>query len=675
VAAGGWTRTRWACVVLLWCSLSGCSNNPYPEGQEEQKVLYLPFATPPKTLDPAISYGTADTVVTNKVFDTLLEYHYIKRPYELVPSMAVSIPQAEPLAEGRVRYTFQLHPGMLFQRDRCFALSGHKAEGPELGQREVVASDFVFEIERVADPLLASQVVETFAHLSGFSAFRTQLSARRKSDPSFGQLPVHEQYRAIGGFEGAVALNDHTLQITLNEAYPQILYWFAMPVTTPVPWEAVAYYNGEDGHPPLTEYTVSTGPYVLRTYDKQARMILERNPEWWGLGHAESSRFPDVSDLPQVGDLLSAIGTQLPILDRIEYRREQESIPAFSKLLQGYYDMSGITRESFDKVVREGGLSPEMVKKGMSLSRSVEPGVYYIGFNLEDPTIGAARGETSRLIRQAMSLVVDVKEYLRLFANGRGVPAHSPVPPGIFGYDEQYKNPFRTPNLDRARELLKQAGYPGGIDPKTGSPLHLTFDVADTSAEGRVRYLYWVNQWRKLGLHVELSATNYNQFYAKMLKGSYQIYTWGWMADYPDPENFFFLLTTKMAHSVSGGPNNANFKHPAFDALFEQMRTRNNDDERKRIIGEMLKILEVERPWIELFFPEDYALVHGWLKNVRTVGMSTISAEKYYDLDQQQRTQRRAAWNRPIYWPAWLVGALVVLIVVPAFLTYRRERS
>ena len=364
----------------------------------------------------------------------------------------------------------------------------------------------------------------------------------------------------------------------------------------------------------------------------------------------------------------------MPFLDRIEYRREQESIPSFSKFLQGYYDMSGISRESFDKVVTGRGLSDEMKSKGMSLSRSVEPGVYYIAFNLEDPTVGSKAGERSRLLRQAMSLVVDVNEYLRLFANGRGVPAHSPIPPGLFGYDENYKNQFRLPNLERARELLNKAGYPGGIDPKTGAPLHLTFDIADTSAEGRVRYMYWVQKWRQLGLNVELAATNYNQFYAKMLKGSYQIFTWGWMADYPDPENFLFLLTTKMAHSISGGPNSANFKNEQYDALFDQMRTRPNDDERKRIISEMLKILEHERPWIELFYPEDYALVHGWLKNVRTVGISTIPTTKYYDLDQHERAKRREEWNKPIYWPAWVLAAAAVLIIIPALLTYKRER-
>jgi oligopeptide transport system substrate-binding protein len=662
-------------VTVACCVLLGCSNNPYPEAHQQKKVLYLPFATPPKTLDPAISYGTADTVVTNKVFDTLLQYHYVKRPYELEPSMASLIPEAEPLPDGRVRYTFTLRPGISYHGDACFELSQPASNSSRGPSRRVTAADIVFELQRVADPLLASQVVETFARLTGFSEFRKRLEERRAKDSSFAKRPAHEQYRELGGFDGALALDERTLQITLIEPYPQILYWFAMPVTTPVPWEAVAYYSGEGGHPPLTEYAVSTGPYVLVDYDKQARMVLERNPEWWGLADPSVGRFPDVSGLPEVDDLFPSIGRALPILDRIEYRREPESIPAFAKFLQGYYDMSGITRESFDKVVREGGLSPAMKKKGMRLSRSVEPGVYYIGFNLEDATVGGPDAERARLLRQAMSLVIDVKEYLRLFSNGRGLPAHSPIPPGLFGYDETYKNEFRIVNLERARQLLTQAGYPGGIDPKTGSPLHLTFDVADTSAEGRVRYMFWVNQWRKLGINVELSATNYNQFYAKMLKGSYQIFTWGWMADYPDPENFLFLLTTKMAHSVSGGPNNTNFKNPAYDALFDQMRTRPNDKERQRIINQMLKILEKERPWIELFFPEDYELVHGWVKNVRTVGISTVPTAKYYDLDQEERAQLRERWNRPIFWPAWVLLAAGLVIVIPAVMTYRKERK
>src|SRR5690606_26685740 len=156
---------------------------------------------------------------------------------------------------------------------------------------------------------------------------------------------------------------------------------------------------------------------------------------------------------------------------------------------------------------------------------------------------------------------------------------------------------------------------------------------------------------------------------------SYQIYIWGWMADYPDPENFLFLLTEPMARSVSGGPNNANFKNAEYDRLFGLMRTRKNDDERFRIIAEMRGILEQERPWIELYYPESYALVHGWLGGVRTSGLTAISATKYYDLDPQERTRLREEWNKPIYWPAFVLLALVLALLVPGILTYYRERT
>ncbi len=671
-------RAALQALAGLWLGLSlvvGCSNKPYRDSKESKKVFYGAFATPPKTIDPAVSYGSADTVVTDKVFGTLLEYHYLKRPYTLMPSMAREVPVAEYLQDGRVRYTFHLREHILFQKDACF--DAENSFGQTSSQREVVANDFIFELSRIADPGVNSPVLEPFSKLEGLRAFGKELAKRRKNDAAFASLTIREQYASIALFTGAKAPNKRTLVLTLSEAYPQILYWFAMPFTTPVPWEAVDYYDGNEGRSTLSEHAISTGPYLLTNYDKQARIVLERNPDWWALKNrdAPGATFPNMGPGAEWDAMRESYGKALPFLDRIEYRREQESIPAFNKFLQGYYDSSGIVKESFDQVIQEGGLSPQMRAKDMGLKRSVEPSVYYIGFNMNDPILGRVGGGRSRSLRQAMSLAVDVKEFLRLFTNGRGVPAHSPIPPGIFGYDAAYKNPYRTPNLEKARELLILGGYPEGIDPKTNKPLKLTFDVPDTSPEGRVRYLFWVNQWRKLGLDVELSATSYNQFYAKMLKGSYQIYNWGWLADYPDPENFLFLLTGPLARSESGGPNNANFMNKEYDALFDKMRARENDDERLRIIAKMRLILEEERPWIETYHSESYALVHGWLRNVRPAGLSTIATSKYYDLKPKKRREARNSWNQPIYWPAFVIVALLIAFILPGIFTYYRERT
>jgi ABC-type transport system substrate-binding protein len=398
-----------------------------------------------------------------------------------------------------------------------------------------------------------------------------------------------------------------------------------------------------------------------------------QHPEW----RAPGAVYPSEGEPgDQEAGLLDPayLGRALPFLDRIEFRLEKETIPTFNKFLQGYYDASGIIRESFDKVIQEGELSPQMRSLGMRLEKAVEPDVFYLGFNMNDPVVGAPAGERGRKLRQAMSLAVDAKEFTRVFTNGRGVPAQSPVPPGIFGYDPDYRNPYRQPDLARAAELLEQAGYPDGIDPGTGRPLHLSFDLGDTSTRARLTYQFFVDAWSRLGLDVELAATNYNQFREKVDRGAYQIFAWGWIADYPDPENFLFLLWGEMAESRSGGPNTANFDQPRYNELFLAMKDRDNDERRLEIIAEMRGILEEERPWIELRHSESYALFQPWMRNVKPAGLS-LPASKYQDIDAGRRAELRLAWNRPIVWPAYALALVALALIIPGVVTFLRERQ
>jgi ABC-type transport system substrate-binding protein len=358
----------------------------------------------------------------------------------------------------------------------------------------------------------------------------------------------------------------------------------------------------------------------------------------------------------------------------VEFRLEKEEIPAFTKFLQGYYDASGIIKESFDRVIHEGDLSPDMAALGMRLERSVAPSVYYLGFNMGDPVVGAAAGERGRKLRQAMSLAVDSAEFLRIFVNGRGIPAQSPLPPGIFGYDAEYRNPYREVDLARARRLLEEAGYRGGLDPATGKPVRLTFDTADTSASGRLRYQFFVDSWKRIGVDVEIAATNYNQFREKVRNGAYQLFMWGWIADYPDPENFLFLLWGPLGQTASGGPNTANFSDPRYDELFLGMKNRSNDARRLELMTEMRRLLEHERPWIELFHPEDYVLYHAWVQNVKPLGLP-VPTLKYRDVDPELRSRLREEWNQPVRWPAYALAGLALVLVVPAVATFLRERQ
>jgi ABC-type transport system substrate-binding protein len=298
--------------------------------------------------------------------------------------------------------------------------------------------------------------------------------------------------------------------------------------------------------------------------------------------------------------------------------------------------------------------------------------VYYLGFNMDDRVVGKPGGPRARALRQAMSLAIDAEEFLRVFANGRGRAAQSPIPPGIFGYDPDYRNPYRSPDAARAAALLDTAGYPGGIDPATGRPLRLSFDVNDTSARGLLQFQYFADRWRRMGLDVEVQATNYNQFQDKVRNGAYQIFLWGWVGDYPDPENFLFLLYGPMSRTHSAGPNTANFADAAYDALFLRMSARPNDAERLRLIAAMREILERERPWIELYHPLDYTLHHSWVKNVKAPGLS-LPVAKYQDVDPLERARRRAQWNRPILWPAFLGGGGVAVLAALSLAGRRRR--
>ncbi len=664
-----------AAGVGLALLASACTNDPYPEQDSGRRIFYTTFGEPPKTLDPQVAYSTSDHLVLSNAYETLLEYHFLKRPYTLIPGLAREVPEPRRLPDGRVAYRFRLLEGVRYHDDPSFGLAGAGRT-----TREMRADDVVFGIQRIADAAVNSPVIGNFEKIVGLRAFSRRLDELR-SDAAFAAQRIDAQYTAAGGVEGLRILGPHEFEVVLEESYPQILYWFAMPFTSPVPWEAVAWYDGEGGRHHFAEVAVGTGPFRLVRYDKRSRIVMERNPAWYGIEHPEwkapGATYPREGE-PQdreAGRLDPAyVGRPLPFLERIEFRLEKESIPAFTKFLQGYYDASGIIKESFDRVIREDALSPEMAALGMQLERSVTPGVYYLGFNMTDPVVGTPAGERGRKLRQAMSLAVDAREFLRIFLNGRGIPAHSPLPPGLFGHDPDYENPWRSLELARARELLAQAGYARGLDPDTGQPLRLTFDTADTSAAGRLRYQFFVDAWKRIGIDVEIAATNYNQFREKVRNGSYQLFMWGWIADYPDPENFLFLLWSPMGQTASGGPNTANFSDPDYDALFLQMKNRVNDARRLEIIRVMQGILERERPWIELFHPEDYALYHAWVRNVKPMGLP-VPTLKYRDVDPERRAELREAWNRPVRWPAYALGAMALGLFLPAVRTFLRERQ
>ncbi len=471
--------------------------------------------------------------------------------------------------------------------------------------------------------------------------------------------------------EGLEVVDATTLRIHVRGKYPQFRFWLAMPFFAPSPWEADAFF-AQAGLKALNItpdwYPLGSGPYQLVENNPNRRMTLARNP------HFHEAFYPgegEPSDAAQ--GLLEDQGKRLPFIDRIVFVLEKETIPYWTKFLQGYYDASGLASDNFDQAVQFSGvgsaqLTPEMQDKKLHLETAITASIHYLGFNMLDPVVGGLSPAKAAL-RQAISLAIDEEEFIAIFMNGRGIAAQGPIPPGIFGFEAGEKgiNPVlydwrdghgeRKP-LDIARARLVEAGYPGGIDPATGKPLVLHLDTTLGGADDKPLLNWYRKQFQKLGIDLVVRNTDYNQFQQKMAHGNAQLFRWGWNADYPDPENFLFLLYGGNSKALYGGENAANYQSPEFDRLFLQMRNMEDGPERLALIQKLLDRVRLDAPWVFGIHPKSFSLHHDWYHNYKPNLMAN-NGLKYLRIDPDERAMLRTQWNRPVFLPA-LIGSVLL---------------
>jgi oligopeptide transport system substrate-binding protein len=707
-------------IPLAALLLGACGevwNDPYPHAERGQNILYSAFTERPKHLDPVQSYTEDEITFTAQVYEPPLQYHYLKRPYTLVPLTTESVPVAryvdaagktlpadapiEKIAESI--YEIRLKPGIRYQPHPAFALDvagkhvyadldREKLKGieriadfKETGTRELLAEDYIYEIKRLAHPRLHSPIFGMMAeHIVGLKELGGALQLAAKSLPRDGWLDLD-----AFPLSGVSKVDKHTFQVRLKGKYPQFLYWLAMPFFAPVPREADRFYSQPgmaEKNLTLDWYPVGTGPYMLVENNPNSRMVLVKNPNFRGESYPCEGEAID-----RDAGLLDDCGKTLPFIERAVFSREKEAIPYWNKFLQGWYDASGISSDSFDQAVRinVGGdvaLTDEMLGKGIRLLTSVRASTYYMGFNMLDPVVGGQSNESARKLRQAISIVLDQEEFISIFMNGRGIPAQGPLPPGIFGYlggeaginkvvYEWRDGAPRRRDTAAARKLLAEAGWPNGRNAKSGEPLVLNLDTTGGGMGDKSRLDWLTRQFAKIDIQLVIRSTDFNRFQEKIRKGAVQLYYLGWNADYPDPENFFFLLNGAESKVEKGGENASNYRNPEFDRLFHEMKNMDNNPRRLSIITRMNHLLHEDAPWVYSFHPKSYTLGHAWLKNRKPsdVGHNNL---KYQRLDVVQREQKRLEWNQPVLWPLGIGAILLVLVLAPAILGYRRrERS
>jgi ABC-type oligopeptide transport system substrate-binding subunit len=185
--------------------------------------------------------------------------------------------------------------------------------------------------------------------------------------------------------------------------------------------------------------------------------------------------------------------------------------------------------------------------------------------------------------------------------------------------------------------------------------------------------LDWLRkQFASLGIQLQIRSTDFNRFQAKVRTGNFQIIRWGWGADYPDPENFFFLLYGPNGRAHHGGENHVNYTNPRFDALFREMENMSNSPQRLALIERMTAIIQHDAPWVWGMHPVVYGLYPAWYHNAKPMLFGRNSL-KYKRVDAALRHASRQDWNRPVTLPVWILAGLFVLTMIPATLTiYRR---
>jgi ABC-type transport system substrate-binding protein len=223
-----------------------------------------------------------------------------------------------------------------------------------------------------------------------------------------------------------------------------------------------------------------------------------------------------------------------------------------------------------------------------------------------------------------------------------------------------------------ALALMQEAGYAGGRDSASGRPLVLYFEALSRGPDDKARLTWIRKQFEKLGIQLVVRATDYNRFREKMLKGTGQIFMWGWNADYPDPENFLFLLYGPNSKVEGQGENASNYHSPEFDALFRRMKDMENSDARRAIIEEMIAIARRDAPWSWGFHPKNFELHHAWLRNVKPNLMANNTL-KYERIEPVFRAEQRARWNRPVVWPLVVLLVAVVGLLGSGIAVYRRR--
>jgi oligopeptide transport system substrate-binding protein len=590
-----YTRFLLTAAFLASVAISAGCRRTSPAASDEV-VVYGAMGAKVRALDPGDVSDTSSSSVAAQIFECLYEYHYLKRPYELQPMLAESMPTVSP--DGLV-YTIGLKKGVRFADDACFA--GGKG-------RELTAHDLVYAWKRIANIKYLSSNWWIFeGRIVGLDDFRKYTETCELAADVDYSRPV----------EGLQTPDDYTLIIRLTKPWPQMIYLLAHLPTAAIAKEAVDYYGDR-----IINHPVGTGPFVLSKWNRGSYMELVRNPNYRDEFYPSEGEPGDFEN-----GMLADAGKKLPLVDRIVSVVVEEDPPRWFLFMRGKIDISGIPKDNFSEAISGHGVLDERMKRlGISLTTFRDPSTYWIAFNMEDPILGK-----NKPLRQALSCAVDRQKFIDMFTNGRGELAYGFIPPIMKTYDPAIKTIAGTAyDPERARTLVAEAErVHGGKIPKISLALPGT-DTVSRQEGGMLSDCF-----RAVGLDVEIDYMDWPTYQGKMKTKSLQMFMSGWVADYPDGENFLQLFYSKNA---SPGPNNFNYSDPVFDKLYEQLAVMPETSQRDELYRKAERMAVEDCPAIFIMHGVAYVLQHDWAHNYKP-GIFNYGTSKFRRIDAEKRAR------------------------------------
>ena len=550
----GWMGGLLFACLTAWSAVAHAVSPADPE-----KVLRYVFITQETGFDPAIARDLYSAHVTHSVFETLFTYDYLARPVKLIPLSAEEMPE---ISADSKTYTIKLKKGITFQSDPVF--NGKK--------RELTMADYVYSFKRLMDPKLASPYSWL---LENKVVGLDELAAQAKKTGKF-------DYDApVPGFE---LLDKYTLRIHLKQPDLNLGMTFAHEPTSAVAREVIEKYK--DGQGQVMDHPVGTGPYRLTEWMRGSKLVLQANPDYRGyVWDWQPGTDPEDQEIVK-----KMKGKRMPQIGRVEIYVMVEDQARWLAFQNDEVDLFQLEGPLAPQAIKDGKLKPELAKKGVQLSRIIDPEISFYYWNMQDPVVGGLSKEKIAL-RRAIAMAHNVEEEIKIIWNGEAVALQYPIPPGVVGHDPAYRSLLQY-DPKAANALLDKFGYKKDADGwrsmPDGQPLVIRYSTR-TDSTGQQHLEIWKKTFDSLGIHMQGERLPFPELLKAEKQCRLMARTSAWLADYPDGDNFMQLFYGPNV----GQNNNGCVRIPEYDKLYAASQKMPAGPERDALYHKMARIMEV----------------------------------------------------------------------------------